>query len=336
MLKKPEDAAREVPRGLIRSAVLAGPCAAYAFRHGDLPNTLSDCGLSARIIEEQEAVLDTDQYLEVMARIGHSGGDMFLFQAGLNTSLDEFGLTGQAVQSASTLGEAIELTGQILGYLQSNSSIEIDYRRGRCQLRYNADFGQSGEIAPDLQYSIGVFSNLISLAQHKYDMELKISCPGAKNVSVEALQSSARFQDSQTAVVEFDQRLLQSPMPKSNGDRSEVLRRFLGTHSISKASTMSLTDTVRELVEHSMGIAKPAQRLVSSMLGMGPRALQRALKQEGTSFRQIIEASRKSIALRELRNGKSVTETAFLLGYDHPQNLTSACYRWYGRSASSL
>ena len=326
----------EVPRNLIRAAVLAGPCAAYASKFGDLPEQLLASGLSEQMIEDPESILETHQYLDLMARIDLSGDDPLLFQAGFGTSLDQFGLTGQAVQSAPTLGDAIELTQQILSYLQSNSMLEVNSRNGRCQIHYSTGFGEFDEIEPDLRYSIGVFSNLICLGQHKYDPELTIYYPRAKNTSMKDLPSNAKFRDSRTAIVEFDRRLLNSSMPKSDGCQAEILRRFLKAHSITSASHIGMADTVRELVEYSMGIAKPSQQSICAMLGIGLRSLQRVLKSEGTSFRQIVDRSRKSIALRELNRGRGVTETALLLGYDYPQNLTSACYRWFGKPPSLL
>ncbi len=326
----------EVPRNLIRSAVLAGPCAAYASQFGDLPEQLLASGLSEQMIEDPESILETHQYLDLMARIGRSADDRLLFRAGFGTPMEQLGLAGKAVQSAPTLGDAIELTHQILGYVQSNSLIEINSHRGRCQLYYSTGFGESDEIEPDLQYSIGILSNLICLGQHKYDPELTIYCPGAKNTSMRDLPSNARFRDSRIAIVEFDRRLLHSSMPRSNAGQAEILRQFLSANPIMSATNFNMTRVVAELVECSMGVAKPSQQSICAMLGISARSLQRALNGEGTSFRQIVDCSRKSIALRELSGGRSVTDTSFFLGYDHPQNLTSACYRWFGKPPSLL
>jgi len=77
----------------------------------------------------------------------------------------------------------------------------------------------------------------------------------------------------------------------------------------------------------------PSVRDVACELAMSERSLQRELREEGTSFRQLVEDVRKEIALQHLAQpGALASEAAFLLGFSEPGAFTRAFRRWTGTS----
>jgi len=223
-----------------------------------------------------------------------------------------------------------------LSYIQSGSRLPVSTARGRCRVRYNQGLGTGREIDSDIQYTAGIIANLVRSGLHGYDPELTVYYPDAQNSHIEGLPSGIKFRSSTEGFVEFDERALHSPMPLANSDRAAVLKSFLIANTIDQASSQSLTETVSQLIYHSVGIVRPAQTEIASMLGMNGRALQRALKAEGFSYRQLLESNRRTIAMEDLMNGESVTQTALKLGYDYPQNFTSAFQDWFGHAPSSV
>ena len=68
-------------------------------------------------------------------------------------------------------------------------------------------------------------------------------------------------------------------------------------------------------------------------LGMSLRNLQRRLEEEGTSYRQALNDTRRDIARSYLDEGHtSVTEIAFLLGFADTSGFSRAFRRWTGLS----
>jgi AraC-like DNA-binding protein len=83
--------------------------------------------------------------------------------------------------------------------------------------------------------------------------------------------------------------------------------------------------------------AVPSVRDVAHELAMSERSLQRELREEGTSFRQLIEDVRKEIALQHLAQpGALASEAAFLLGFSEPGAFTRAFRRWTGASPTQF
>jgi AraC-like DNA-binding protein len=65
--------------------------------------------------------------------------------------------------------------------------------------------------------------------------------------------------------------------------------------------------------------------------------LQRQLKQEGVSFGGLLAELRREMAPSLLRDGQnSVSEVAFLLGYEDPSAFRRAFQRWFGSSPRSF
>ena len=77
----------------------------------------------------------------------------------------------------------------------------------------------------------------------------------------------------------------------------------------------------------------PSQELIASDLSVSNRTLQRKLKEEGTSFMDLLQDTRLQLARKYLRQpGRSVVETAYLLGFSEPSTFSRAFKRWTGRA----
>jgi AraC-like DNA-binding protein len=67
-------------------------------------------------------------------------------------------------------------------------------------------------------------------------------------------------------------------------------------------------------------------------LATSPRTLQRRLAECETSFQALLDDVRRELALRHLARGRSVTDTAFLLGFSELSAFSRAFRRWTGRT----
>ena len=77
----------------------------------------------------------------------------------------------------------------------------------------------------------------------------------------------------------------------------------------------------------------PSQELIAADLSVSNRTLQRKLKDEGTSFMDLLQDTRLQLARKYLRQpGRSVVETAYLLGFSEPSTFSRAFKRWTGRA----
>lgn len=71
---------------------------------------------------------------------------------------------------------------------------------------------------------------------------------------------------------------------------------------------------------------------VASSLGLSRRSLARRLKEQGLSFRKIVDAIRCDLAQTFLKGGFSIGEITFYLDYAEPAAFAAAFKRWTGTS----
>lgn len=103
--------------------------------------------------------------------------------------------------------------------------------------------------------------------------------------------------------------------------------RYLAGHARDDA----LADVVGTVVARSLPTGSADLPSVARLLVLHPRALQRALAAEGTTFERLVDATRRDLALRLLGSrGVPLSTVARQLGYAEQSVLTRSCRRWFG------
>ena len=75
---------------------------------------------------------------------------------------------------------------------------------------------------------------------------------------------------------------------------------------------------------------------VARDLGYSRQTLYRRLKAEGTTYEQLLEGLRRRLADRFMRDGLSVKDAAYRLGFSDPAAFSRAFKRWTGNSPSDM
>ena len=73
---------------------------------------------------------------------------------------------------------------------------------------------------------------------------------------------------------------------------------------------------------------------VARALGASRQTLYRKLKAEGVTYEQVLDELRTRLARRYIREGMSVKEAAYRLGFSEPAAFSRAFKRWTGSSPS--
>jgi AraC-like DNA-binding protein len=82
--------------------------------------------------------------------------------------------------------------------------------------------------------------------------------------------------------------------------------------------------------------AKAQRHNVARKLAMSPRTLARRLADEGTTFEEVVDGLRRSLALEYIRSPSiSFSQVAWLLGYEGAVSFNHAFRRWTGRPPSA-
>ena len=98
----------------------------------------------------------------------------------------------------------------------------------------------------------------------------------------------------------------------------------------------SLRAAVENEAQKLLPLGKAQRDKVARTLGVSPRTLSRRLSEEGTTYEHVVDDLRRSLALQYVREPNvSVSQIAWLLGYEGPTSFNHAFRRWTGASPSS-
>jgi AraC-like DNA-binding protein len=150
------------------------------------------------------------------------------------------------------------------------------------------------------------------------------------------LGSVVRFDQVENAVV-YPVSALATGMLSADPSLLEVFEGDARRRLEQLESHGAVSGRVQAIVAARLKGEVPSLATVASELAMSERSVQRSLTEEFTSYREIVDAVRKDLALSHLSQpGRSATDVAFLLGFSEPSAFTRAFRRWTGSSPSQF
>ena len=152
---------------------------------------------------------------------------------------------------------------------------------------------------------------------------------------------AARFDEFFAAPIEygapdnrlcFDRQLIDSPLASAHPELARVNDQTVVEY-LARFDRANVTMQVRSRIIEELPDGAPHQDAIADALHVSPRSLQRKLKDEATSFRSLLEDTRRQLAMQYIRESyRSIGEITYLLGFSEPGNFTRAFRRWTGRS----
>ncbi len=137
--------------------------------------------------------------------------------------------------------------------------------------------------------------------------------------------------------LEFSNETLALPLITADPLLLEVLRPFCEeaarTRNTAAGSHRALVENeVQRLLPQGRASAEP----VAKALALSARTLSRRLSEEGTTFTEVVDQLRRSLALQYLKDPGFVSaDVAWLLGYEGQTSFNHAFRRWTGHSPSA-
>ncbi len=114
-------------------------------------------------------------------------------------------------------------------------------------------------------------------------------------------------------------------LARANDEQTET---YLATYTRVSASRAVVGKIVERLPD-----GPPSQKAIAEAMCVSNRTLQRKLKEEGTSFIDLLQDARLSLARKYLAQPqRSIVEIAYLLGFSEPSTFSRAFKRWTGQA----
>ena len=146
---------------------------------------------------------------------------------------------------------------------------------------------------------------------------------------IEFFKSPITFDAGEDAL-HFDLEPLEEHLPASNLDLAHANDRVAESY-LATLDPNLVQDKVRQILLDMLPSGEVRQDLVAGELHRSVSSLQRSLRSEGVSYREILDGTRRSLAHQFIREKEySLSEIAYLLGFSDQGNFTRAFKRWTG------
>ncbi|MDB5239719.1 MAG: AraC family transcriptional regulator [Spirosoma sp.] len=140
------------------------------------------------------------------------------------------------------------------------------------------------------------------------------------------------FFDAAETTMVLDAALLDTPVLNASPGLSAIFERH-ADELLQRLQTPTLSSRVRTEIVALMKGEEPTLMTVADRLSMGVRTLQLHLKNEGTTYQQVLDDIRKELAVKHLREQYlSTTDIAYLLGFAEPSVFFRSFKKWTGQT----
>ena len=161
-------------------------------------------------------------------------------------------------------------------------------------------------------------------------LDLKSGPPAQPHVYRQAFGCPVRF-DSPVTRVRVSRANLSAPLPSFDPVLHPVLIRMLDERMASLGN-LSMRRRVADEIRRRLPMGEPRREAVAHRLAVADRTLQRRLRDEQTSYQQILDEVRRDLARTYLSERRSLDDIADLLGFADSSNFFRASRRWFGLS----
>jgi AraC-like DNA-binding protein len=297
---------------------------------------LRGTGLRRASLRDRDALITAEQqlrtYQNAQALSRRPGLGLRL---GARLRVAHHGVLGHALLCSENVGQALRILVRYTAIRGSFLGFRLRFR-GRLAILRAFDAMSLGPV-----HETAVEEMLALLAQKEpwsagplitpIEIRLDYPAPAHRALYEQLLECPIRF-GADAVEWRFPVKHLDTPLELSNAEmarlceqRCEMILTRLGTAGgfVDRVRTELLADPHRF----------PDLKAVAQALRVSPRTLRRRLKEEGSSFREVLNQVRKNLALDYLEQSNlSMEEIASLLSYEDAANFSRAFARWMGDS----
>lgn len=318
----------------VRATKLGGLAEIAAERRVRLADQMRASGLDPAVLRHPEMTLDYRGFVDLLRRcaIDWDVPDIGIRMAGYQ-ALDFLGPVALVTRMERTVRDALHAIIANLPIYSNATSLALEETDGTATMILNrhADAPDGRENAELIMAQGKLMLDTVAGAPVPLIEASFIHDKGGSARAIDMFFACPIRYDATRYAVSFDAELLGRPIQKSDLAYHALIRRYLAeAHSEVANGTV---DIARAEIARRMEFGTCTLENVAHAMRMAPRSLQRQLRKEGTSFRDLVDGWRRERALAMVSNTRlPLSEISDVLGYAEQSVFTQAFRRWYGES----
>ena len=297
-------------------------------------------GLNQAEFEDPDARVPLQLAVDLLDQaIARTGTRNIGLLAAQQVTSEHIGITEYLARSKATLGEALTTSARFVRLLGDGAHQSIELRDDLAFARLWFD---SNLVMHEAAYEFAVAARLGSARRitgmpELAPLEVHFMHPQPYDLSLhmQLFNCTLRFNMPITQVV-LSAQTLNLPLAGAEPALSRLLERQATAMLATLPRTDDLVTRVRDMLTAEADLCETSATRVARRLGMSVRTLARRLGEESTSYRMLLDETRKLVALRDLAQTlRPINDIAHQLGFASSQSFHRAFRRWTGDTAAS-
>ncbi|HYW52291.1 MAG TPA: AraC family transcriptional regulator [Gemmatimonadaceae bacterium] len=308
-----------------------------AARGVDRGRLLASVGLAADALDEPEARIPLDLSVRLWRDAAAMVGDEYFgLRTGAAAHPLRLGVLGYAIGSSPTVRAALDSAMRYEGLMYAGFTTTLRFDGDTAILRHAATDPEVGVERQPIEFALAtifaVVRHCAPVLQSARAVHFQHHAPRDVQPYRDVFGVSPMFGAAEDAVHLPGAVLDVRPA----GANDEVLRTLVPIVQERHARALGdapVTSRVRAQIIASLAHALPTLGIVARTMAMSERSVQRALRDEGTCFAELLDDVRRDAAMAHLRStALNFSEVAFLTGFRETPSFYRAVRRWTGKT----
>lgn len=324
----------------VRIAAIDGLAEVLRAHQVALEPLLRSQGIDPSQLTQPESRISFRQLVGMLDAAAHATGDDCLgLHLGAAQSIHCSGVLGYATAASPDVRTQITLAGRYFGLHQESATVLLSASGGLATAVYETNDPQVTLHRQDAEMTLALF-----VAQVRLHTGLVAWAPtGVHFMHPEPQPASARelrrffacpvHHGDRFNGLRFPEAFLDTPTRTSDPALLEILKRHAEDCLSRQAHVPAWCGRVRRMIASALSSGHVNIEDIAQTLAMTPRTLQRRLADEGKQFSDLVEDTRRDLAVQYLRDPRiTLTDAAFLVGYSDLTAFHRAFKRWFNQT----
>lgn len=300
---------------------------------------LSAVGLDESIFTAPDIEIPIEACSQLLERVAEDDPSIAV-RMGQRMEPADLGVLGHAMLASRDVRQLLETLSCFIHVVVQDKEIRLDLSRDHAVVSYRFVAQDAGPYRRDVEYSVCAIAKCINVAVGRTIRPLCVEYEHARPDYAKAYSAAfdcpVRFGRGGNRL-HYERSTLELPVASRDSRLYQALRFFLEDKLKSRRQDDDLPGKLRYLVAASLHAGLPQLMDVARQLGLSERTLQRRLAGHGIVFNELVDGTRKAIALDYLQDQRyRLIDIAQIVGYSEASSLTRACRRWTDKSPTQL
>jgi AraC-like DNA-binding protein len=249
---------------------------------------------------------------------------------------------GYAWLASGSLMEALNRLSRYGRIVNNAASSDLEEVDGTMELTIRPDKGVESQITVSPIAQDATMATLVHISRMIYGEEFNPVSIELTRPEPECLEEYMRYFQCPITFngtkwqMTFDKEVLLTPLPTANAELAHMNEKVVLDY-LTRLDKDNLPMQVKKRLVDNLSHGEITEELMAKWLNMSARTLQRKLNAMGTSYKKLLDETRKELALTFVKDSRrSMSEITFLLGFSEQSNFTRAFRRWQGVSPTEF